>query len=78
MSTLSQLITRISNDLHRTDLTTQIREAINRAIQHYGRERWWFLEQSYVFTTSSTSTYSVPLDLIQIDSIKATILGCFF
>jgi hypothetical protein len=42
MGTLGELKTRIADDLTRTDLTSQIANAISDAIAEHERERFWF------------------------------------
>lgn len=76
MATLQYLKNKIANDLHRTDLTSEISDAIDAAIKHYERERLWFLEGSNTFTTSaSLAWYAVPTDLKKLDTMLVTISG---
>ena len=42
---------RIADDLTRTDLDNQIDKAINRAIEHYEKDRFWFNEKVWTFST---------------------------
>lgn len=51
MSTFLEMQQRIADDLNRTDLTTQIKKAINRAIIYYEKEPFWFKETSATFST---------------------------
>ena len=52
MGTLSDLRTRIADDLKRSDLNTQIDKAINRGIEHYSKKNaFWFNETNGDFTT---------------------------
>lgn len=51
MSTLAQARARIADDLNRSNLSTQIDKAINRAIIHYQKEPFWFKETSGTFST---------------------------
>lgn len=53
MATLEQMRTRIADDLARDDLTTQIDKAINRAVEHYEKDRLWFNEKVWTFNTVS-------------------------
>ena len=63
MSTYGDMQSRIADDLHRTDQTTQIRTAIQNAVRRYERERFWFNEaRATASTTDGTSTYAVPTD----------------
>lgn len=57
MATLGDLQDRIADDLNRTDLSTQILKAINRAIAYYAKEPFWFTETTTTFTTSDGATY---------------------
>jgi hypothetical protein len=50
MSTLLEMRSRIADDLDRTDLSTQIDKAINRAITFYLKENFWFKETSSSFS----------------------------
>lgn len=76
MSTLLQLKTNIASELHRSDLGTQIANAITKAIDHYSKERWWFLEGRGTSTTvSGQAFYAIPTDLQNFDSLLVTISG---
>lgn len=77
MSTLSDLRTNIADDINRSDLSTQIDKAINRAIRFYRRDRFWFQETSGTFATvASQQVYStadgIPSDIAEIDYVKIT------
>ncbi len=77
MSTLLEMRSRIADDLDRSDLTTQITKAINRAIEHYEKERFFFNESSGTFPTvadqeSYGSADSVPTDIVAIDVLTIT------
>lgn len=75
-STFLQMQQRIADDLDRTDLTTQIKKAINRAIIHYQTEPFWFKETSSSFSAVSGQeeyvygTGSVPSDVQMIDIME--------
>lgn len=75
-STFLQMQQRIADDLDRTDLTTQIKLAINRAIKHYQTEPFWFKETSSSFPAVSAQeeyvygTGSVPTDIEMIDIME--------
>lgn len=76
MSTLTDLKNRISSDLHRSDKTQQIADAIDAAVRHYERDNWWFLEgKATMSTTSSTAIYSAPPDFKGADTMLVTISG---
>ena len=76
----SALQARIADDLNRTDLTTQIQNAILRAIRHYERRKWWFNElRSDTFVTVASQEYyaaaanaDIP-NLISIDTLRLTV-----
>lgn len=51
MATFLEMQQRIADDLDRTDLSTQIKKAINRAITFYLKEPFWFKETSATFST---------------------------
>lgn len=78
MSTFSQMRSKIADDLNRSDLTTQINRAINRAINHYKKQRFWFNESTDTFSTvvdqeSYGSADGVATDIVEIDEAKITI-----
>jgi hypothetical protein len=57
-TTLSTMRSRIADDLNRSDLSTQIDKAINRAITFYEKEHFWFNESVDTFATvASQSSY---------------------
>lgn len=78
MSTLAQMRSRIADDLDRSDLSTQIDEAINRAIEYYEKERFYFSETTGTFTTvASQESYSSSdaafiANIAEIDLIRIT------
>jgi hypothetical protein len=77
MSTFAQLKTRIADDIKRSDLATQIGVAINRAIIHYAKERFFFNESSGTFSTvagqeSYGSADSIPSTIAEIDEVTLT------
>lgn len=78
MSTLAQMRSRIADDLDRTDLSTQIDKAINRAIEYYEKERFYFQETTGTFSTiANQQAYGtadgLPSDIKEIDILKLTI-----
>lgn len=80
MSTYGAMQTRIANELHRTDLSTNdhITNAIKAAIKHYERERWYFNEattSASLTTSAGLATYPLPSDFMKLDSLKLTING---
>ncbi len=83
MSTLAQMRSKIADDLNRSDLSTQIDRAINRAITHYESEMFWFQETTGTFSTiANQQSYgtadSLPSDIKEInDPVKITITSTF-
>lgn len=79
MSTFGILQSRIADDIQRSDLTTQIQDAIKDAIDQVSHDRYWFNEsnttfnflngQEYYSYTGSSSGF-LPTDLLQIDSLR--------
>jgi hypothetical protein len=81
MSTFLQMQSRIADDLDRTDLNTQIKLAINRAIKHYAKEPFWFKETSGSFSAVVNQeeyvygTGGVPSDVEMIDIMEVVYGG---
>lgn len=74
MSTYVQLQSRIADDLNRSDLTSQIKQNILLAIQHYKDERFWFNETSTTLTATIGQAYvAPPSDLLRIGHLYITI-----
>jgi len=79
MSTLAQMRSRIADDLNRSDLSSQIDKAINRAIRHYyNSQRFWFNETTGTFVTiANQESYgtvdSVPSDILSMNYMRLTI-----
>lgn len=78
MSTFLEMQQRIADDLNRTDLTTQIKKAITRAILFYQKEPFWFKETSKSFNTIAaqkiyTTTDTSITDIDRIHFMKAVI-----
>jgi len=77
MSTFAQMKTRIADDIKRSDLATQIGIAINRAIEFYEKDRFFFSETSGTFATvSGQESYgtsdNVPSTIAEIDEVTLT------
>lgn len=77
MSTFEQMRTRIADDLNRSDLNTQIEKAINRAIEFYEKEWFWFNENSWTFSAVSstevvTQASASTTDLLSILNVTLT------
>jgi hypothetical protein len=57
MTTYGDMTTRVTDELARSDLSTQVQGAIMRAIRHYERRRWWFNETRFTFATVQGQEY---------------------
>jgi len=80
MTTLVNVRARVSSDLNRTDLDSDIDKALNRAIEHYEKENFWFQDQSATFSTvisqpTYTSADGIPTDIKEIDYVKIRVNG---
>jgi hypothetical protein len=82
MGTLGDAHDRLADDLNRSDLTTQILKSLNRAINHYSKEPFWFTETTSTFTTSDSAAYytnsspsAFPTDIAKIDFVEITVNG---
>ncbi len=79
MSTLAQMRSRIADDMMRSDLSTQIDLAINRAIEYYYNDGgFWFDETTGTFATIvGQETYGtadgLPSDIGEIDFVRITL-----
>jgi hypothetical protein len=79
MSTFAQMRAVIADDLDRSDLSTQINRAINRAIKYYEKEPFWFKETVGTFSTTATTkiytTSTIPTDISEIDYMEVVVSG---
>lgn len=74
MTTYADLKSRISDELDRSDINSQIASEVLRSIKHYQQDRFWFNETLYTFpTVASQSNYDVPADLLVIDHLEVTV-----
>ena len=70
---------RIADELARTDLTSQIPKSILSAIAHYERQRFYFNETQFTFSTVANQEYYTSADssqipqLSQIDTVRITV-----
>lgn len=65
MSTYTTVQSRISDDLNRTDLTSQIQQQIKLAIKHYRTFPFWFNEARATLTASNSASFlTVPSDYL--------------
>lgn len=62
MTTYGDMVTRIGDELARSDLTSQIQGSVMRAIRFYERRRWWFNETRFTFSTISGQEYYSDVD----------------
>lgn len=60
---------RIAREIGRSDLTTQIRDAIQTAIRYYERKRFYFNEFQASFSASTSQEYYDSTDLSQIPNL---------
>lgn len=73
---LGTLKARIARELHRSDLTTDIVDAINSAIRYYRSRSFEFLDKTATFTTTAgVSSYSSIADIGSILTISAVVSG---
>lgn len=78
MSTFLQMRNRIANYINRSDLTTEINDAITRAIEFYEKERFYFQETTGSFSTiANQESYGtadgIPTDIKEIDQVIITL-----
>lgn len=83
MSTFYEMQTNIEGYLLRTDINTQVKLAINRAIAKYSKQRWWFDETTANWTTvQGTWEYGtadgIPDDIRQIDFFRITVNNVYY
>lgn len=73
--TLGDMVSRIGDELVRTDLDTQITAAITSAIEHYRSERWWFTEvrDKTLSLTNSLEFYPLFDDFAELDQLRIII-----
>lgn len=79
MTTLSTLTSNVATYVNRSDFTTQIQLAINRAIKYYSRRNtFWFNETTGTFSTVASqlaygSADGVPTDILKREDVTITI-----
>lgn len=73
--TLGDMVSRIGDELVRTDLDAQITNAIQSAVQHYRGERWWFTEvhDRTLSLSNSLEFYPVFDDFAELDQVRIII-----
>lgn len=82
MTTLATLKADIADDLARSDLTSQVADAITRAITYYQNKRFWFNEtRTETFATvaaqarySSSDDTAIP-EFVKLDGLVITVDG---
>ena len=78
MATKADLAAKIADDLARSDLSTQITDAIDYSVKRYERERFWFNDQDNI-SVSLTSSISqlalsdLPVKMFQIDRVRVVL-----
>jgi hypothetical protein len=73
---LSDLKSRIADELNRTDLTNQIDKAIRSAVAFYSSETLFFQEdRSTADTVDEQEYYALPDDLVTVNSLRVTVNG---
>jgi len=72
MSTFGQIQDRINSDiLNRSDLTAETVRAVQAAVRHYERRRFWFNEHSAGFVmTASVRTLTFPVNFLILDRLE--------
>lgn len=71
MATFVQMQDRINLDyLNRTDLAAETKRAIQRAVKHYEKERFWFNMTATALVVSTASAgVAVPADFVALDFV---------
>lgn len=74
MPTFEDIQNRVNSDyLNRTDLTAETKRAIQAAIRHYERQRFWWNENTTTLTASVGQTFlTVPTDFLVLDLLQIT------
>jgi len=71
--------TRIADELVRGDLSSQIKSAIQSAIDFYETQRFWFNEtRSTIATVDGTEYYDLPTDFLEMDTLGITISSRYY
>ena len=71
MTTFSDIKSRVSDDLDRTDIPSQIDRELRQAVKHYERQRFWFNEAQVTLTASvGQASYDFPSDYLISDSME--------
>lgn len=78
--TLTDMRNRIADELHRSDLTTEIDRQIQSAIEHYETSRFRWNEKKDVAiatTVQGQREYSLSSDFLEFDTLKIVYNGTF-
>ncbi len=81
MTTYGIMQDRIANEVARSNLASEIRDAIQSAIRHYQGERFWFNENTATFlTVAGQEYYGAPAhadipNIVEMDAAKVTVNG---
>lgn len=67
MATFSEIITRIAAELRRSNLTDEIKNAINDAITEGAKNRFYFNEMHLSFPTVNGTEYYPDLGVVELD-----------
>ena len=74
--TYGDIQTRIANELNRTDLTAEIKDAIQSAIAYYAAEHFYFNEKrAYRLTVDGREYYGLPDDFVDMVIMTVTVTG---
>ena len=67
---------RIADEIARSDLTAQIRDAIQSAIRLHESERFWFNEaEAAAASVAGQANYALPGDFLEADALTLTVSG---
>lgn len=76
MGTLAELKARIASEINRSDLTSAIADQIDRSIDRYASNRFWFNESTgTTVTADGVATAAVPTGLRVVDQAFITVGG---
>lgn len=72
MPTYADAVGEVQTDfLNRTDFTNQVKNAINRTIRHYNRERFqWNQTVTALAAVAGTETIALPSDFLELDRLE--------
>lgn len=76
MSDYGTMQTRIQTELNRSDLSSEIRDAIKTSINHHESERFYFMEaRSTLDTVTDQEYYALPTNFQEPDILSCTFNG---